>query len=90
MFVKIPFKLKKSKSKYYTHKLVSITEVSKSDKISKHIKVSRHVKKIIKDKTINECDKMSSYQQLKLFGYWTHHKFIPNMYLILDPSEDES
>ena len=31
---------------------------------------------------------MESLQQLKLFGYWTSHKFLPNMYLTLDSSEN--
>lgn len=84
---KPPYKLVKSKSKYYSHKLVSLDNNS-SNKITKQIKVKRNVKKIIKNKTVNDCLKMEILQQLKLFGYWTSHKFLPNMYLTLDSSEN--
>jgi len=79
-----PYKLKKSKSKYYTHKLIPILDDKSEKRVLKKTKVKRTFRQYLKDRNMKECNKMDSYEQLKLFGYWTSHNFIDNMYLKID------
>lgn len=83
---KPPYILKKSKSIYYKYKLVSkfISNDNSNNNLNNsmnNFKVKRNKKIFIKNKNLKDCNSMESIEQLKIFGYWTSHKFLPGLYL---------
>lgn len=82
---KPPYTLKKSKSKHYTHKLIP---ENNETEVLKNISVKRNKRIYLKDKKTKDCLKMDNLEQLKIFGYWTSHKFIKNMYLNIDSTKN--